>query len=175
MTKKYSVSPTTATPASVTNAALYPARTTTYPASAVDNRSRLVRSVRKTVRRWLRRLLVVGAGSTNSRLIQKLLRNALPIARNAAFADQHGDIASIPRAGSRQGGHRGSASPWHGRHPPLRPASRTVPAAPDARASCSIAAHSNRVSSNQSLCFRETEFREQRQSLRNVPGSPKRP
>jgi hypothetical protein len=54
-------------------------------------------------------------------------------------------------------------------HLPLTTAqssTRTSPAngppAPDARPSSSIVAHSNRVSSNQSLCFRETEFRAQR-------------
>jgi len=72
---------------------------------------------------------------------------------------QHDDLACISRARSRQSGHRGSAPPWHGSSPPLRHACRMVPAAPDARTSCEVAGHSNRVSACEGLCFRETGFR----------------
>src|ERR1700733_9000889 len=44
-----------------------------------------------------------------------------------------------------------------------------VPPASDAGSSFSIISHSNRVSLNQNLCFRETQFRRQRQRLRNGP------
>lgn len=47
-----------------------------------------------------------------------------------------------------------------------------VPLAPDAWPSRSIAAYSNRLSSNQSLCFRKTEFCAQRQRRRYASGSP---
>jgi hypothetical protein len=40
---------------------------------------------------------------------------------------------------------------------------------------CSIITQSNRVSSNQSLCCRETEFCRQRQRRRNGSGKPRRP
>ena len=50
-----------------------------------------------------------------------------------------------------------------------------VPLASIARTSRSIITHSNRVSSNQSLCCRETEFCRQRQRRRNGSGRPKRP
>src|ERR1700738_2690911 len=44
-----------------------------------------------------------------------------------------------------------------------------------ARTCCSVITQSNRVSSNQSLCCRETEFCRQRQRRRNGSGGPRRP
>ena len=52
---------------------------------------------------------------------------------------------------------------------------RMVPPASIARTSCSVITQSNRVSSNQSLCCRETEFCRQRQWRRNGSGRPRRP
>src|ERR1700686_4170888 len=50
-----------------------------------------------------------------------------------------------------------------------------VPPASIARTSCSVITQSNRVSSNKSLCCRETKFCRQRQWRRNGSGRPRRP
>ena len=80
---------------------------------------------------------------------------------------QHDDLACLPRARSRQSGHRRAAASWHGSGPPRRHARRVVSAAPDARTSFGVSGISNRVSASRGLRFRETGFRGQRQMRRN--------
>src|ERR1700737_5630745 len=59
--------------------------------------------------------------------------------------------------------------------PTCRLAGRMVPPTSIARTCCSVITQANRVSSNQSLCCRETEFCRQRQRRRNGSGKPRRP
>ena len=51
---------------------------------------------------------------------------------------QHDDLACLPRARSRQGGHRWTAAARHGRGAARRTARRMVPPAPDAWPACAV-------------------------------------
>ena len=72
---------------------------------------------------------------------------------------QHDDLARLPRARSRQGSHRRSATPRNGSRPSLRHASRVVAAASGARTSPAVARDSNRVSADTERRRQETGFR----------------
>ena len=86
---------------------------------------------------------------------------------------QHDDLARLPCTRSRQGSDRGSLTPRHGGGSSLRLARRMVSPAPDARLHPSVSFTIEPVSARDSLYFRETGFRGQRQRRRNSrPNSP---
>ena len=94
-----------------------------------ETRATLVASIARG-RRWLDEL--IADPTANAESIAKRERLQRP-------QGQHDDLARLPRARSRQGRDRRTASARHGSCPPRRPACRMVSPAPDARTSGAIA------------------------------------
>ena len=88
-----------------------------------ENRALLVASIARG-RRWLDELMTDPTANTES------IANREACTVRKVNMD---DLARVPRAGFRQGGHRWAPSPWNGRGPTLRPPRRMVAPASGAR------------------------------------------
>ena len=125
-----------------------------------------VRSVPRPARSWSPRSRAAAAGSTSSSPIANANVESIAARERLQRAPgQHDDLARLPRARSREGGHRRSPATWHRRGPPARSAGRMVP--PAQRCSACSVDHGTGFIHSRSL-RQETGFSAQRQRAENA-------
>ena len=129
-----------------------------------------VRSVPRPARPWSHRSRADAAGSTSLSLMQKPMSESIAKRERCSVRKVNMTISLAFLAPDLvKAAIEGRLPRGMGVARLVRPARRMVSPAPDARTSCQLAAHSNRVSATCGLRFRETGFRGQRRGRRNGP------